>query len=113
MGSSVKGPRNGQCGSRESRHDKAILNGEASEAASLSALDRLIPDITQRILSRASRHIASLDILVHSDCVEAIGVANSYYAKQLVTHALLEGMPGVDIRNSLGVRPLPFRDLED
>lgn len=86
---------------------------EPSLCPGLSVSGLVIHKMKERILSRSGRHLVSLDILVHPSFVEANGIVASYYGKQLVTHALLDLLPGMDIRNSLSVRPLPGRDLED
>ena len=87
--------------------------GEPSSSGTLCVSALLVQRVKERILWRASRHVLSLDLLIHPSFVEAIGMANSYYAKQLVTHALLDGMPDVEIRNSLGVCAIAPPDFED
>lgn len=113
MESSVTRPDNTHCDSQESNRATTVPERDESTSLRLLVPDLMVQRVRERILSRASKHLLSLDILVHSSFVEATGMANSYYAKQLVTHALLDGMPDVEIRNSLGVRPLPLLSPED
>ncbi len=113
MESSVTRPENSHCDSREPSRAATTPECESADSRSLPIAEIVIQKAKERIVSRTGKHLVSLDILVHPGFVEANGVVSSYYGKQLVTHALLEGMPGVDIRNSLSVRPLPVRELED
>ena len=86
---------------------------EPKPSRSLPVSDRLVQTVRERILTRAGKHLSALSIVVRSNCVEATGMASSFYAKQLVTHALLDGMPDIEIRNSLGVHPAPLCEVDD
>ncbi len=59
--------------------------------------------LKQRVLARSGHQLSDLEIHVHEGIVRATGQANSFYAKQLVTHSLLEGAPHLEVENSLQV----------
>lgn len=111
--SNVSRADNNQLASAHSSSAATAVELRPSNPKTLSVPERLVQTVKERILTRARKHLSSLDIVVRSNCVEAVGMASSFYAKQLVTHALLDGMPGIEIRNSLGVGPALLCDADD
>ena len=60
-------------------------------------------ELTRRIDTLTFRQVRDLNIAQNADRVILHGRANSYYVKQLATHAVLDLMPGIAIENSICV----------
>lgn len=113
MESNAARPDSGHCDPEQSTCVMAEQREGASNLGATPASELLAQTVRERIVFRAGRHLRALDILVHPGFVEVTGIAHSFYAKQLVTHVLLDGMPQVEIRNSLAVLPLRPCKLDD
>ena len=60
-------------------------------------------ELTRRIDTLTFRQVRDLNIAQDADRVILRGRAQSYYVKQLATHAVLDLMPGVAVENSICV----------
>ncbi len=60
-------------------------------------------DLTRRIDSKTFRQVHDLHVAHESGRVTLRGRSESYYVKQLATHAVLDLMPGVAVDNSIDV----------
>ena len=60
-------------------------------------------ELTQRIDSKTFRQVRDLNVVHDSGRVILRGRSESYYVKQLATHAVLDLLPGVLIENSIDV----------
>lgn len=68
----------------------------------------LLKVLVQRVMARSGRQLARLEVSVEYGAVKATGIAYSFYAKQLVTHTLLDGAPHLEVLNCLHVQPRPL-----
>src|SRR6218665_3728929 len=91
-------------------HDSLTSNfamGRALEASveSLSGSEHgtLLEALTRQVMARSGRQLACLEVSVENGTVKATGIAYSFYAKQLVTHTLLDGAPHLEVLNCLHV----------
>ena len=95
---------------RDSLAATSALEGTTEVAVgSVSASERgnLLEALTQRVMVRSGRQLARLEVSVENGAVKATGIAYSFYAKQLVTHTLLDGAPHLEVLNCLHVQPRP------
>jgi hypothetical protein len=60
-------------------------------------------ELTRRIDSKTFRQVHDLHVWHESGRIVLRGRSESYYIKQLATHAVLDLMPGVTIDNSIDV----------
>ncbi len=60
-------------------------------------------ELTRRIDSRTFHQVHNLHVWHESGRVVLRGRSESYYVKQLATHAVLDLMPGVVLENSIDV----------
>lgn len=65
--------------------------------------DELAAQIERIVRSRAGSQIEQLHVEVEGDTIVLSGVARSYYAKQLATHATLNELPDCEVCNSIDV----------
>lgn len=79
----------------------ALSNPTYTEAASFAA--RNTSDLTDRIDSKTFRQVRNLRVVQDDGRVVLHGFSESYYVKQLATHAALDLMPGVAVENRIDV----------
>jgi hypothetical protein len=60
-------------------------------------------ELTRRIDNKTFRQVRDLNVVHDAGRVVLRGRSESYYVKQLATHAVLDLMPGVAIDNSIDV----------
>ena len=60
-------------------------------------------ELTHRIDTKTFRQVRNLSVVQDAGRIVLSGRSESYYVKQLATHAVLDLMPGVDIENSIDV----------
>lgn len=80
----------------------ALKSPTYTEAASFAAA-RNASDLANRIDSKTFRQVRNLRVVQDADRVVLHGCSESYYVKQLATHAVLDLMPGVAIENRIDV----------
>ena len=62
-----------------------------------------ISELTHRIDSRTFRQVRNLHVVEDSNRVILHGRSESYYVKQLATHAVFDLMPGMSVENRIDV----------
>jgi hypothetical protein len=75
-----------------------------SEAARVAVDNALVSRIERIVRCRTGGRIRDLRVDVSEDNVVISGVATTYYAKQLVTHAALDEIPGRMLTNAIEVQ---------
>ena len=60
-------------------------------------------DLADQIDSRTFRQVRNLHVTYDADKVVVHGCSESYYVKQLATHAVLDLLPGVSLDNRINV----------
>lgn len=60
-------------------------------------------ELTRRIDSKTFRQVHNLHVMHEAGRVVLRGRSESYYVKQLATHAVLDLMPGIAVENSIDV----------
>ncbi|MDB5387215.1 MAG: hypothetical protein JWM11_2861 [Planctomycetaceae bacterium] len=61
-------------------------------------------ELTHRIDAKTFRQVSDLHVVRNEDRIVLRGHSQSYYVKQLATHAVLNLFPGVVIENAIAVR---------
>lgn len=61
-------------------------------------------ELTHRIDAKTFRQVRDLHVVRNEDRIVLRGHSQSYYVKQLATHAVLNMFPGVVIENAIAVR---------
>ncbi|HVJ69522.1 MAG TPA: hypothetical protein VM510_16210 [Caulifigura sp.] len=85
---------------------------EESSAATSVATDQALAAIDETLVARIERivrcrtggRIRDLRVDVTDESVVISGIATTYYAKQLVTHAALDEIPGRMLTNAIEVQ---------
>jgi len=85
---------------------------EESSAATSVATDQALTAIDETLVARIERivrcrtggRIRDLRVDVTDESVVISGIATTYYAKQLVTHAALDEIPGRMLTNAIEVQ---------
>ena len=75
-----------------------------SEAARVAVDNALVSRIERIVRCRTGGRIRDLRVDVSDEYVVISGVATTYYAKQLVTHAALDEIPGRMLTNAIEVQ---------
>jgi hypothetical protein len=75
-----------------------------SEATRVAVDEALVSRIERIVRCRTGGRIRDLRVDVSEDYVVISGVATTYYAKQLVTHAALDEIPGRMLTNAIEVQ---------
>jgi|EndMetStandDraft_8_1072994.scaffolds.fasta_scaffold1579881_2 hypothetical protein len=75
-----------------------------SEAARVAVDNALVSRIERIVRCRTGGRIRDLRVDVTEENVVISGVATTYYAKQLVTHAALDEIPGRMLTNAIEVQ---------
>lgn len=60
-------------------------------------------ELTHRIDAQTFRQVRDLDVVRNENRIVLRGQSQSYYVKQLATHAVLNLFPGVVIENAISV----------
>lgn len=60
-------------------------------------------ELTHRINAKTFRQVRNLSVVHDAGRVVLSGRSESYYIKQLATHAVLDLLPGVAVENSIDV----------
>lgn len=84
----------------------ALANVPVSNFDSLSAPrnhDRQDLELTHRIDIKTFRQVRDLRVMRNGEGIELRGQSESYYVKQLATHAVLDLFPGLAIENAIAV----------
>lgn len=77
----------------------------ANDTALPVAIDEtLVARIERIVRCRTGGRIRDLHVDVSDDYVVISGIATTYYAKQLVTHAALDEIPGRALTNAIKVQ---------
>jgi hypothetical protein len=61
-------------------------------------------DLTDSIDAKTFRQVRDLRVVRNEDRIVLRGQSQSYYVKQLATHAVLNMFPGVVLENAIAVR---------
>ncbi|OAI56080.1 hypothetical protein AYO47_09280 [Planctomyces sp. SCGC AG-212-M04] len=75
-----------------------------SEATRVAVDNALVSRIERIVRCRTGGRIRDLRVDVTEEHVVISGVASTYYAKQLVTHAALDEIPGRILTNAIEVQ---------
>ena len=75
-----------------------------SEAMRVAVDEALVTRIERIVRCRTGGRIRDLRVDVSEEYVVISGVATTYYAKQLVTHAALDEIPGRMLTNAIEVQ---------
>ncbi len=81
----------------------ALATPTYAEASNLVSARNQSLELTHRIDSRTFRQVRNLHVVHDADKVVLHGRSESYYVKQLATHAVLDLMPGVSVENRIDV----------
>lgn len=76
-----------------------MLSPRYAEATDFALQERLELFVQER----TSGMVRDLRIRVHEAEVVVTGLARNYYTKQLATHAVLDSVPDVDLKNDIEV----------
>jgi hypothetical protein len=98
-------PESIDCDPSTSRSELTGLAEDSAVRPPEPSFTNLLDALTQRVVARSGRQLARLEVSVENGTVKATGIAYSFYAKQLVTHTLLNGAPHLEILNCLRVEP--------
>ena len=60
-------------------------------------------DLLRRIVSKTHYQVRDLDVDCDGGCVTVTGSSRTYYVKQLVTQAVLDGDPHIRLENEIRV----------
>ena len=66
-------------------------------------LQEMVSRVTRVVQSRTGNRISNLRVNVYGDDVVISGIASTYYAKQLATHAALAEVGSCELTNSIEV----------
>lgn len=72
-------------------------------AANTASRDELSARLERTIRSRTGGHVRNLHVEITDAGVVLSGVASTYYAKQLATHAALDELAGTAVHNAIEV----------
>lgn len=61
-------------------------------------------ELTRRIDAKTYHQVSNLHVVRNGDRIVLRGQSQSYYVKQLATHAVLDLFPGVVLENAIAVR---------
>jgi len=85
--------------------ESSVATSVAKPEATPVAVDEALVSRIERIVRcRTGGRIRDLRVDVSEDYVVISGVATTYYAKQLVTHAALDEIPGRMLTNAIEVQ---------
>jgi hypothetical protein len=85
--------------------ESSVATSVAKAEATRVAVDEALVSRIERIVRcRTGGRIRDLRVDVSEDYVVISGVATTYYAKQLVTHAALDEIPGRMLTNAIEVQ---------
>jgi hypothetical protein len=60
-------------------------------------------ELTHQINAKTYRQVANLNVVRHEERIIVRGQSQSYYVKQLATHAVLDLFPNMNIENAISV----------
>lgn len=81
----------------------ALLSPSFTSTDTIVAPRNHSSELTHRIDSRTFRQVRNLQVVHDTNRVVLRGHSESYYVKQLATHAVLDLMPGVSVENHIDV----------
>jgi hypothetical protein len=82
----------------------ALANSPASISEFSTPARGLDLELTHRIDAKTFRQVRDLHVVRNEDRIVLRGHSQSYYVKQLATHAVLNMFPGLVIENAIAVR---------
>jgi hypothetical protein len=82
----------------------AVTSAAIDQATSVAIDETLVARIERIVRCRTGGRIRDLHVDVSEESVIISGVATTYYAKQLVTHAALDEIPGRALTNAIEVQ---------